>query len=120
MIEPDVLVRHAGEKDLPDLLRLVRELAAYEKAEDQVSADIQTYLDSYNKQHFEALVAVLDEEVVGTALYYRRFSTWKGPILYLEDFVVSEHHRGKGADGIEEKDNGVVEPTRPEPCDHAQ
>ena len=96
MTAPNLLVRHAGQNDLPDILRLVRELAAYEKAEDQVSADLETYRSSFKNQHFEALVAVLDGEVVGTALYYRRFSTWKGPILYLEDFIVSENHRGKG------------------------
>ncbi len=90
------VIRSAGRDDLPAVLSLVRELAIYEKSEHKMTADMDVYLDSFEKGHFEAIVAVLHDEVVGTAIYYRRFSTWKGPILYLEDLVVREKYRRKG------------------------
>lgn len=90
------VIRSAAADDLPAVLSHVRELAIYERAEHKLSADLDVYRKSFEKGHFEAFVAVLNDEVVGTAIYYRRFSTWKGPILYLEDLVVREKYRRMG------------------------
>ncbi|HNR07351.1 MAG TPA: GNAT family N-acetyltransferase [Saprospiraceae bacterium] len=90
-------VRKASLEDLASLLDLVRELAVYEKAPEAVTATLQDYEKNYLEGVFDALVAV-DREgaIVGTAIYYVCFSTWKGRMLYLEDFVVKESLRGLG------------------------
>lgn len=91
------IVRKASLGDLAGLLDLVRELAVYEKAPEAVTATLQDYEKNYLEGVFDALVAV-DEQglVLGTAIYYVCFSTWKGRMLYLEDFVVKESLRGQG------------------------
>ncbi len=92
----EVTIRKAVFADLDQVLGLVKELALYERAPEAVTADLSTYQNSFREGHFEALVTVLSDKIVGVALYYRRFSTWKGPYIYLEDFVVTESQRGKG------------------------
>ena len=89
-------IRQATADDLPAILGLVKELAAYEREPDAVTATIETYRKSFEQGHFEALVAEYEGRVAGMTLYYTRYSTWRGPILYLEDFVVTENLRGKG------------------------
>lgn len=89
-------IRKAVKNDLPGILALVQELAEYERAPQEVTATIEVYEASFKKGIFDALVAELDGQIIGTALYYITFSTWKGPMMYLEDFVVSEKHRGAG------------------------
>jgi len=91
-----VNIRPAALQDIPSIMSLVLELAIYEESEHMMTADLDIYTSSFEEGHFEALVAVIHNEIVGTAIYYRRFSTWKGPILYLEDFVVRESHRRMG------------------------
>ena len=90
------IVRQAREEDLEAILALVRELAEYEKSPQMVTATPDTYRDAFNSGYFEALVAELDGEIVGTAIYYRTFSTWKGRMMYLEDFIVTEAYRRSG------------------------
>src|SRR5690348_14160672 len=94
-----VSIRDALKSDVPDLLRLIRELAAFEHAADQVEAgmdDIAAALFGPNPKVF-ALVAETDGIVVGTAIYFVNFSTWTGRHgLYLEDLVVSGSHRSAG------------------------
>lgn len=90
------VVRQAGPADLSQILALVHELAEYERAPDKVTATLETYQEAFDAGYFEALVAELDGEIVGTALYYKTFSTWRGRMMYLEDFVVREEFRGKG------------------------
>ncbi|NNC83514.1 MAG: GNAT family N-acetyltransferase [Flavobacteriales bacterium] len=81
-----------------DVLGLIRELARFEKAEDQVSLTVEDLQkDGFGKtKRFQCLVSTLDSKVVGMALFYERYSTWKGATLYLEDLVVTESHRGRG------------------------
>ena len=81
------------------MLELVRELALYEKAPDEVTVDPQHFEASGFGQNpvWWAFVAETDEkEVVGFALYYIRYSTWKGQVMYLEDILVTASMRGQG------------------------
>ena len=95
-VQANAVVRQADAQDLPDVLILVRELAEYEKGLDKVTATIETYRDAFAAGYFEALVAEMDGEIVGTAIYYKTFSTWKGRMMHLEDFVVREQLRRHG------------------------
>lgn len=90
------IIRNATENDAASILALVRELAIYEKAEDQVTATIEDYRSSLKEHKIFCKLAEIDKKVVGIALYYETFSTWRGLMYYLEDFVVRETHRGQG------------------------
>jgi ribosomal protein S18 acetylase RimI-like enzyme len=92
-------IRKAVKGDCPAMLELVRELALYEKAPDEVTVDPQHFEESGFGQNpvWWALVAETDaKEVVGFALYYIRYSTWKGQVMYLEDILVTASMRGQG------------------------
>ena len=92
-------IRSATAKDVPDLLELVRELAVFEKAPNEVINTEEKMLEDgfgVNKL-FDAFVAELNGEIIGLAITYYRYSTWKGKCLYLEDLIVTEEHRGIGA-----------------------
>ncbi len=91
------MVRKANLNDMEHILRLVQELAAYEKAPEEVTATVQDYEKNYLEGKFEALIAEdTSGRVVGTTIYYVGWSTWKGRMLYLEDFIVQESSRGQG------------------------
>jgi len=92
-------IRKAVKGDCPAMLELVRELALYEKAPDEVTVDPQHFESSGFGQNpvWWAFVAETDaKEVVGFALYYIRYSTWKGQVMYLEDILVTASMRGQG------------------------
>ena len=91
-------IRRATKPDCPRLLELVRELAAYEKAPDEVTVSAEHFEQSgFGKSPvWWAFVAEVDDTIVGFALYYIRYSTWKGERMYLEDIVVTNDWRGKG------------------------
>lgn len=91
-------IRRAVESDVPDILRLIRELADFEREPEAVEVTEEDLLRAGfgPEPLFECLLAFRDAEVVGLALYYYRFSTWKGRALHLEDLIVSERFRGKG------------------------
>jgi len=92
-------IRKAVKGDCPAMLELVRELALYEKAPDEVTVDPQHFEESGFGQNpvWWAFVAETDaKEVVGFALYYIRYSTWKGQVMYLEDILVTASMRGQG------------------------
>ena len=90
-------IRAAKLGDEQAIFALIQELALYEKAPEQVSnsAD-QLSQDLFKSFICEAIVADENKEIVGFALFYTAYSTWKGKILYLEDFYVKEIHRNKG------------------------
>lgn len=92
-------IRHATKDDCPRLMELVRELAVYEKASEQVTVTLAEFEDAGFGQHpvWGALVAESNDQIIGMSLYYVRYSTWKGRRLYLEDLIVTGEHRGKGA-----------------------
>ncbi len=91
-----IVLRQAEKKDIPAIFSLVEELALYEKAPEAVITTVAIYEKDFEAQIFEAIVAESDGEVVGMALYYMAYSTWKGRMLYLEDFVVQESARRLG------------------------
>jgi len=98
-VSGQITIRLATAEDCGLLLRLIRELAAYERAPDAVVAseeDLRAHGFGADPQ-FEAILAFLDGEPAGTALFHTRFSTWLGrPGLYLEDLYVTERARGRG------------------------
>lgn len=94
----NIHLRVAVKEDCTRLLELVNELALYEKAPQEVTVTLQEFENAGfgEKPVWKAYVAEADGLVVGFALYYVRFSTWKGCRMYLEDFIVTEPMRGKG------------------------
>ena len=98
-MEKKLTVRKATQQDITDILALVRELAVYEKAPDEVSNTEEMMLaDGFGSTKiFDAFVAEYEGKIIGTAITYYRYSTWKGKCLYLEDLIVSEPYRGIGA-----------------------
>src|SRR5579884_4313981 len=94
-----ITVRFATEADCPLLLQLIRELAVFERAPDAVvvtEEDLRRH-GFGPEPAFEAIVAFVDGEPAGAALFHTRFSTWLGrPGLYLEDLYVREPARGRG------------------------
>lgn len=93
-----MLIREGNKEDIPALLKLIQELAVFEKEPDAVVVtEAELLADGFGKNPLYGLyVAELDGEVVAISLYYYRYSTWKGKCLYLEDLIVTEKHRGKG------------------------
>ena len=91
-------IRRAEKKDCPRLLELIRELAVYEKAPEEVTVSLEHFEESGfgEKPVWWAFVAEENQIVLGFALYYIRYSTWKGQRMYLEDLIVTEQARGKG------------------------
>jgi GNAT superfamily N-acetyltransferase len=92
------IVRKGTPADVPGVMQLVRELAEYERAPQEVSNTEEAMLrDGFGAEPaFGLFIAEMNEEIVGIALHYVRYSTWKGKMLYLEDIVVKEHLRGQG------------------------
>lgn len=91
-------IRKGVTADVPEIMRLVKELAIYEKAEHEVSNTNERMLKEGFSENpaFGVFMAEVEGEIVGIALYYYRYSTWKGRRMYLEDLIVSEKFRGKG------------------------
>ena len=94
-----IKLRKGEKKDLQVVLSLVKELAVYEKAFDQVVNTVERMEeDGFGDQPvYGFIVAEEDGSIIGTSIYYYRYSTWKGKRLYLEDLVVTESRRGDGA-----------------------
>ncbi|MDZ4846875.1 MAG: GNAT family N-acetyltransferase [Chitinophagales bacterium] len=93
-----ITVRAATATDMPAALSLIKDLAEFENAPEAVilTLDDLTKDGFGEKPLFKAFVAELNNEVVGMALTYIGYSTWKGKLVYLDDIVVREKHRSKG------------------------
>lgn len=92
-------IRRAERNDCPSMLTLIRELALYEKAPDEVTVDPLHFEESgfgANPVWWAFVVENEEKNIVAFALYYIRYSTWKGQVMYLEDILVTEALRGKG------------------------
>lgn len=94
----DITIREGTKEDLPRTLELIKELASYEKALDEVENTVEMMERDGFGDHpvFGMYVAERGSDVIGIAIYYFRYSTWKGKRLYLEDMVITEEERGKG------------------------
>lgn len=92
-------IRAGRKEDLPRVLELVKELAEFERAPHEVTNTLgKMEEDGFGAQPiYGFFVAEQNEEIIGLSLYYWRYSTWKGKRLYLEDIIVTERERGKGA-----------------------
>ena len=92
-------IRRAQREDCSAMLELIRELAVYEKAPDEVTVNPLHFEESgfgLNPVWWAFVVENQEKKVVAFALYYIRYSTWKGQVMYLEDILVTEALRGKG------------------------
>ena len=91
-------VRPGEKQDIPQVFELIKELAEFERASDQVTNSVKRLeQDGFGPNPaFGLLVAENSNRIVGISLYYFRYSTWKGKRLYLEDIIVTESQRGQG------------------------
>ncbi len=91
-------IREATREDVPAILGLIKGLAEYEKEPHEVINTVEKLTaDIFDHQHCEAIVADEAGEIIGFAIYFTAYSTWKGPIIYLEDIYVLTEKRGSGA-----------------------
>jgi len=94
-----MIIRKGEKADMPEVLTLITELAIFEKEPDAVVvtiADLER--DGFSETPlFQTFIAEIDGNVIGMALYYYRYSTWKGKTIHLEDLIVKEAFRGSGA-----------------------
>jgi GNAT superfamily N-acetyltransferase len=97
-MEKNIQIRRALREDCPRLLELVHELAEFEKAPHEVTVTAAHFIESGFGPNpvWWSFVATVDGNVEGFALYYIRYSTWKGQRMYLEDIIVTQEMRGKG------------------------
>lgn len=91
-------IRKGRKEDMPAVLDLIRELAAFEKEPEAVIITVEDLeRDGFGENPlFHTFVATVEREIVGIALYYYRYSTWKGRTIHLEDLIVKEKMRGSG------------------------
>ena len=91
-------VRPAQENDMPIVHQLIADLAAFEREPQEVELSLsQLVKDGFSdKPKYKCFVAELDGSIVGMALVYPRYSTWKGTVIHLEDLIVNEAQRGEG------------------------
>jgi GNAT superfamily N-acetyltransferase len=116
----EIEIRRGIKEDIPQVLELVKELAAYERSSEQVTNTVPMMeRDGFGKNPIYGMfVADRAKKIVGISVYYYRYSTWKGKRLYLEDIVVTKSERGQGIGkrlfeetlikALEEKCTGVM------------
>lgn len=94
-----MIIRKATKNDIPSVLELIQELATFEKEPDAVVVTVDDLVrDGFSENPlFQCFVAEVENEIIGMALYYYRYSTWKGKTIHLEDLIVKENKRGTGA-----------------------
>ena len=93
------MIRKATKNDMPSVLELIQELATFEKEPDAVVVTVDDLIrDGFSENPlFQCFVAEVENEIIGMALFYYRYSTWKGKTIHLEDLIVKENKRGTGA-----------------------
>lgn len=93
-----LVLRTAEAQDVPAIMNLVRELAEFEKASEEVTNTEEMMLQDGFRENpaFECILAENKGKILGMSLYYFRYSTWKGRRLYLEDIIVTQAARGSG------------------------
>ena len=93
-----ITIREGIKEDLPAVLRLIKELADFEKSIDEVTITLEDLEnDGFGERPwFWFLVAEENNQIVGLSFYWIRYSTWKGKFLFLEDFVIKKEYRRVG------------------------
>tara|TARA_B100000963_G_scaffold207710_1_gene180954 strand:- start:4188 stop:4667 length:480 start_codon:yes stop_codon:yes gene_type:complete len=92
------IIRKGKKTDASEILSLIKELAVFERAPNAVIINRES-IEKFGfgrNPLFKCFVAQQREKIVGVALFYQRYSTWKGPTLHLEDLIVTEKMKGKG------------------------
>lgn len=94
----DFTIRKAKKEDMKEVLDLIVELAVFEKEPNAVEVTIDDLQNKGFGTHpsFQCFVAEVKDKIQGIALVYKRFSTWKGEVLHLEDLIVNQNMRGYG------------------------
>lgn len=93
-------IREAKREDMPQVLELIKELAAYENASKEVEIGLKDLEEEgFDNGNFKCFVADVEGKLEGMALVYFRFSTWKGRTVHLEDLIVRASMRGTGLGG---------------------
>lgn len=96
----DYTIREAKREDMPAVLELIKELAEYENAADEVEIHLDDLVkEGFEEKNFKCFVAEVKGRIEGMALVYFRFSTWKGRTVHLEDLIVRKKMRGTGLGG---------------------
>ena len=95
------IIRDAVPADMVQVLGLIKELALFEKEGNAVEVTVDDLInDGFgDNKLFHCFVGEANHEIVGIALIFPRYSTWKGPVIHLEDLIVTEKMRGKGLGG---------------------
>lgn len=90
------IIREGKKKDMPSVLKLIKELATFEKEPNAVEVSLKDLENDgfCDKPLFKTYVAEMDNKIVGMALFYPRYSTWKGATIHLEDLIVFKEKRG--------------------------
>ena len=93
-----LIIRKGIKNDLPYILELIKELAEYENSLNEVEITLKELEDDGFGTHpyYSFVVAKKNNKLIGMAFYFIRYSTWKGKVLFLEDFIVKKEYRGKG------------------------
>lgn len=93
-----MIIRKGKKEDMIAVLELIMELAAFEKEPDAVVVTVEDLeRDGFGENPlFYTFIAIIEEQIAGMALYYYRYSTWKGRTIHLEDLIVKEKRRGAG------------------------
>lgn len=90
------IIREGEKRDMPSVLNLIKELALFEKEPNAVEVTVTDLEnDGFGATPlFKTFVAEINNKIVGMALFYPRYSTWKGPTIHLEDLIVTKEKRG--------------------------
>jgi len=94
----EIILREAQKTDMSAVLSLIQELASFEKEANAVELTVEELeRDGFGPQPlFRVFIAERNSEIVGMALFYERYSTWKGRSIHLEDLIVKHQYRGEG------------------------
>ena len=94
----DLVIREGRKEDIPQVYVLIKELAAYEKLSEEVRInEAKLLVDGFGeKPLYGLIVAEIKDQIVGMAIYYFRYSSWKGKRLYIEDLIVNIDYRAYG------------------------
>ncbi|MDC1180226.1 GNAT family N-acetyltransferase [Flavobacteriaceae bacterium] len=93
-----IIIREAQKSDMPAVISLIKELAEFEKEPDEVEIDSTILVnDGFEENsYFKCFIAENNKSIIGTAIIYNRYSTWKGRTIHLEDLIVTEKMRANG------------------------